>query len=178
MIDTTPFSPQETKRGDEEEEETEDEIDDDDAAPDPSPIDVTGDSDDNKDNIHCHIQFTTRDKYELMGEVDDERVWARAQLHDPAPEPQGTGNYKPGDYALVQGNKLELKKGKATIFDKVNQWVLQEDWTPFEDDMTSTDLYDLGDQKFLIWFQMIKPPTTPIKKIPRKPTGKPKRGKR
>jgi hypothetical protein len=133
-----------------------------------APDDTEDEDDNDKDNnIHCSLQLTTRDKYNLVHPDHEDKIVGKVQLFDPAPEPQGRGNYKASDYAMVQGSKLELKKGAdKIIFDKDAKWIRQEDWTPFDDDMTLQDLADLGEEKFLLWFQMIDPPKAkPVRKL-------------
>ena len=88
---------------------------------------------------------------------------------DPAPKPPMTGICDPGDYLLTTGDSVELVARAKATFDAQNRFILTfPGWEPLESDMTASDLKDLGEEQFLLWWQCIKPPkeTNPRKQAP------------
>jgi len=128
---------------------------------------------------HCHVNYVNNVKYTLIHGNDD-KPWATGTFIDPAPAvpKELQDKYKAGDYVLMCGNSLKLKGSKA-IFAKDEDFVLNQDWSSMDGDMTADDLFDLDDEPFLLWFQCILPPKKPAAKIKKEPaTRKPAPKKR
>ena len=117
-----------------------------------------------KNNPHCTINYTKNTPYQFLAADSDTKIWAEAILTDPAPKvpPSRADATQAGDYVLVTGNDLKLKKTSrgacTTSFEPGEELVLTADWVQFDEDMTGQDLLDLGDITFLLWWQNIKPP--------------------
>jgi hypothetical protein len=111
-------------------------------------------------------------KYTLIHGEDD-KPWAIGSFIDPAPAvpKELQEKYKAGDYVLLCGNSLKLKGSKA-LFSKDEDFVLQQDWSSMDGDMTGSDLVELDDEPFLLWFQCIQPPKTAPAKIKKEPAPK------
>ena len=89
-----------------------------------------------------------------------------------------TGICDPGDYLLTTGDSVELVAREKATFDAQNRFILTfPGWEPLESDMTASDLKDLGEEQFLLWWQCIKPPkeTKPDRKQAPVPDAKQKR---
>ena len=115
------------------------------------------------DYAHCTINFTKNVKYVLLLPDDESKQWGSANFIDPSPKPPPDSHYEPGDYLLLKGSNIKLRNASNALpcFDHQDQMLLTADWEPMDDDMTGQDLFDLGDQKFLLWWQCVKAPALP-----------------
>jgi hypothetical protein len=124
-------------------------------------IDV-GDSRDSN-NPHCDINFVQHTKYKLLANATTTVIWAEGSCIDPQPKPpEEKSDTHIGDYLLFKGDDIKLKIGPKsstkTVFMPSDELILQNDWTPFEEEMTGQDVVELGDETFLLWWQNIAPP--------------------
>jgi hypothetical protein len=132
-----------------------------------------------KNNPHCTINFVKNTPYQFLASDSNTKIWAEGIITDPAPKPPTSRsmNIQAGDYVLVAGSDLTLKKtGRSSVianFEPNEELILTADWVQFDEDMTGQDLVDLGDVPFLLWWQNIKPPTV-RKPIPKKAVTKKK----
>jgi hypothetical protein len=128
---------------------------------------------------HCDHNFVKNTAYKLVDQ-QTEKVWGEAVMLDPQPAVHVSRSIaiKTGDYVLMRGEDITLKStGRSNtkvVFEKEGELILQKDWTQFDEDMTGSDLCDLGDVEFLLWWQCITPPLVPKSKravIPKKKAG-------
>ena len=129
------------------------------------------DNDDDNDEetdvntVHNPHQYTNNTRYKMV-HGEREVVFATGQIVDPQPavHPDKKSDYRAGDYMLMKGSDIEIKTRKGGVsFDCASELILQKDWSPFDDDMTAQDLHDLGDEEFLVWFQVFEAPPEPKK---------------
>ena len=100
-------------------------------------------------------------------------------LSDPAPKPPKRIKCDAGDYVLISGDAVDLAKSARMIFDSHNDYILTyPGWESLTEDMTVSDVVDLGEERFLLWWQCIKPPKDnkpDRKQAPGAPTAKQKK---
>jgi hypothetical protein len=123
-----------------------------------------------EEHPHCIHNYVTNKGYKLFSiEAPEGPHFGKAQLVDPAPRvPKAkTKTYNAGDYVEIQGDSITLNnKGKdKVVFAPVDELVLTKDWERFEDDMTPTDLGDLGSHTFLLWWECVETPPLPSKRV-------------
>ena len=120
-----------------------------------------------QDNPHCSINFVMNTPYKFLRPDSDTKVFAEGVLVDSAPRvPHSRRDaLQDGDYVLVEGSALTLKRILATFVPE-NELILQNDWSQFDEDMSGQDLQDLGDETFLLWWQNIVPPRVPVARAP------------
>jgi hypothetical protein len=133
-----------------------------------------------EDNAHCGINFVTNTPYKLF-EGESDLIWAEAEFRDPQPPVPTSRKVQTvaGDYILIAGDDVVLQKtsrGKPVqvSFQPEDEFILTADWSQFDEEMTGQDLVALGEETFLLWWQNVKPPKEPRKKIPRKVSAKTK----
>ena len=137
---------------------------------------------------HCDYNFVANTTYKLNMDINGEEVvWGEAQF-DPQPAVPSTheDDYRPGDFVLIKGSDIKLtKRGKGgkggkgkprrqLVFDVQDQLIMTKEWDNFEDEMSTEDLVNLGEETFLLWWQNVQQPKNTI---PRKtkPAGKTKK---
>lgn len=138
------------------------------------------DADDTKSHRfpHCDYNFVANTTYKLNMDINGEEVvWGEAQF-DPQPAVPSTheDDYRPGDFVLIKGSDIKLtKNGKGgkggkgktrrqLVFDAHDQLIMTSEWDNFEDEMSTEDLVNLGEETFLLWWQNVQQPKTPIPK--------------
>jgi hypothetical protein len=120
---------------------------------------------------HCHINFVKDTNYYLLHE-DTQKCWGTCTSEDPAPPPPRSrrDSCDAGDYLLIAGKDIKLKwtggNYTKTTFQPEEELILTNDWHQFDQEMSGSVLFDLGDVTFLLWWQNIKAPPVPKKKAP------------
>lgn len=131
---------------------------------------------------HCTINYVKNTTYKLLIENTD-KVWGEATVKDPAPPVPEGREEKAGDFLLIRGKDVKIKKGGTgkdtrVNFEPAQGLLLTEKWEHFDEDMTGKDLVDLKDKCFLLWWQNIEPPkqkTTKQQKTAAKATPAPRK---
>jgi hypothetical protein len=120
---------------------------------------------------HCDINFVKDTPYFLLAS-SSQKQWGSCTSVDPAPAVPTSreDTCSPGDYLLIAGKDITLKKTgtnfTTTTFDPEDELILTNNWERFDMDMTGQDLVDLEDVTFLLWWQNVKPPPSPKPKAP------------
>ena len=145
-------------------------------------IDIDADDTKSQRFPHCDYNFVANTTYKLNMDINGvEVVWGEAQF-DPQPAVPSTheDDYRPGDFVLIKGSDIKLtKNGKGgkggkgktrkghgqLVFDANDQLIMTKEWDNFEDEMSTEDLVNLGEETFLLWWQNVQQPKI---MIPRK----------
>ena len=122
-------------------------------------------------DAHCEINFVKNTKYKLLVGGTN-RVWGEGKALDPSPPIPASRktSCKPGDYLLFSGEDIHLKTGRqkcVVTFEPEDEFILTSDWHQFDAAMSGSDLAELGETTFLLWWQNVDPPKV---EKPKKPT--------